>query len=61
MSLLSILVALFFLSFLIFVHELAHFLVGKAVGIHAEVFSIGFGTPVLRFRRGRTDPFRPAD
>ncbi|GIX06735.1 MAG: hypothetical protein KatS3mg115_1138 [Candidatus Poribacteria bacterium] len=55
MSLLSILVALLFLSFLIFVHELAHFLAGKAVGIHAEVFSIGFGTPIVRFRRGRTE------
>ena len=39
-----------FLSFLIFIHELAHFLAGKAVGIHAEVFSIGFGKPLLTRR-----------
>ncbi|MAF09874.1 hypothetical protein CMK11_05420 [Candidatus Poribacteria bacterium] len=51
----SIPIALFFLSFLIFIHELAHFLAGKAVGIHAEVFSIGFGPALLKFTRGTTE------
>lgn len=51
----SIPLALLVLSFLIFVHELAHFLMGKAVGIHAEVFSIGFGPPLIKWGRGRTE------
>ena len=51
----SIPIALFFLSFLIFIHELAHFLAGKAVGIHAEVFSIGFGPALFSITRGGTE------
>lgn len=54
-SVLTILIALLLLSALIFIHELAHFLVGKAVGIHAEVFSIGFGRPLIKFTRGGTE------
>ncbi|MBM3214524.1 hypothetical protein FJZ36_06385 [Candidatus Poribacteria bacterium] len=54
-SLVSIPVALLALSALIFIHELAHFLVGKAVGIHAETFSIGFGPPLVRWRWGSTE------
>ena len=34
------------LSVIVFVHEFGHYYVGKLSGIHAEVFSIGFG-PVL--------------
>ena len=34
------------LSIIVFVHEFGHYYVGKLSGIHAEVFSIGFG-PVL--------------
>jgi regulator of sigma E protease len=54
-SLFSIPVALLVLSFLIFVHELAHFVAGKAVGIHAQVFSIGFGPAILKWGKGRTE------
>ena len=54
-SVLTILLALLLLSALIFIHELAHFLAGKAVGIHAEVFSIGFGRPLIKFTRGGTE------
>lgn len=32
------------------VHELGHYLVGRWLGIHAEVFSVGFGRPLLRRR-----------
>ena len=35
--------ALIILSFLIFFHELGHFLMAKLVGVKVEVFSIGFG------------------
>jgi len=31
------------LTVLVFVHELGHYLAARAVGVHAEVFSIGFG------------------
>ena len=31
------------LSIIVFVHEYGHYIVGRWSGIHAEVFSIGFG------------------
>jgi regulator of sigma E protease len=40
------------LSIIVFVHEYGHYIVGRWSGIHAEVFSIGFG-PVLWKRRDR--------
>jgi regulator of sigma E protease len=43
------------LGVLIFVHELGHFLVAKAVGIQVLRFSLGFGQPVVQWRRGETE------
>lgn len=40
------------LSVIIFVHEYGHYIVGRWSGIHAEVFSLGFG-PVLLHRTDR--------
>jgi regulator of sigma E protease len=37
------------LSIIVFVHEFGHYIVGRWSGIHAEVFSLGFG-PVLMSR-----------
>ena len=39
---------------LVFLHELGHYLAGRAFGVHAEVFSIGFGREILGWndRRG---------
>ena len=39
---------------LIFVHELGHYLVGRACGVKADVFSIGFGSELFGWtdRRG---------
>ena len=34
------------LSIIVFVHEFGHYFIGKLSGIHAEVFSIGFG-PII--------------
>ncbi len=45
----------FVLGFLIFVHELGHFLVAKWVGVKVQTFSIGFGTRLFGFKRGDTD------
>ena len=35
------------LSFLIFFHELGHFLAARFFGVHVEVFSIGFGKKIF--------------
>ena len=43
------------LGILVFVHELGHFLVGKACGISVEIFSIGFGPVVFSVKKGETD------
>jgi regulator of sigma E protease len=43
------------LGVLIFVHELGHFLVAKAVGVQVLRFSLGFGRPVVQWRRGETE------
>jgi regulator of sigma E protease len=43
------------LGVLIFVHELGHFVVAKAVGIQVLRFSLGFGRPVIAFKRGETE------
>ena len=43
------------LGVLIFVHELGHFLVAKAVGIQVLRFSLGFGRPLIAWRRGETE------
>lgn len=40
------------LSIIVFVHEYGHYIVGRWSGIHAEVFSLGFG-PVLYARQDR--------
>ncbi|MEZ5797451.1 MAG: RIP metalloprotease RseP [Paracoccaceae bacterium] len=39
------------LSIIVFIHEYGHYIVGRWTGIHAEVFSIGFGKPLI----SRTD------
>src|SRR5213596_2577010 len=43
------------LAVLIFVHELGHFLVAKAVGIQVLRFSLGFGRPLLAWWHGETE------
>jgi regulator of sigma E protease len=44
------------LGFVIFIHELGHFLVAKWCDVHVETFSIGFGPPLpgCCFKRGET-------
>ena len=46
---------LFGLGAVVFVHELGHFLVAKAVGIKVERFAIGFGPRVCGYRGKETD------
>ncbi|MHC4996193.1 MAG: site-2 protease family protein, partial [Planctomycetota bacterium] len=49
---LAIFLIAFGFGFIIFVHEMGHFLVAKAVGIHCTQFAIGFGQSLLTWRRG---------
>ena len=35
------------LGVLVFVHELGHYLAARWVGVHVEVFSIGFGPAIF--------------
>jgi RIP metalloprotease RseP len=39
-------------GFLIFIHEMGHFLAAKYVGIRATQFAIGFGNAIVAFRKG---------
>jgi regulator of sigma E protease len=43
------------LGLVVFVHELGHFLAAKAVGVYAPRFSLGWGTPLLRWRPKGTE------
>lgn len=43
------------LSFLIFFHELGHFLAARFFGVHVEVFSIGFGKKIFSKIVGKTE------
>jgi len=48
------LIALFVFSFLIFFHELGHFLAARYFGVRVEVFSIGFGKRIATKQIGET-------
>ncbi len=43
-------VAVLILAFLIFVHELGHFIIARICGVKVEVFSIGFGKKLCFFK-----------
>ena len=47
--------AILILSFLIFFHELGHFLMARLVGVKVEVFSIGFGKKLICKKIGQTN------
>lgn len=42
------------LGVLIFIHELGHFLVARWCGVRVEVFSLGFGKKILKYKKGDT-------
>jgi len=54
-SFISLAGALLALGFLIFIHELGHYFMAKRVGMEVEAFGIGFGRPILSWKRGGTD------
>jgi regulator of sigma E protease len=43
------------LGFVIFVHELGHFVLAKWAGVKVEAFSLGFGNVLLHYKKGDTD------
>ncbi len=51
----SVLLAIIPLGFLIFIHELGHFLAAKRSGIKVNSFSLGFGPKLIGFQRGETE------
>ncbi|WGL60231.1 RIP metalloprotease RseP [Pigmentibacter sp. JX0631] len=51
----TIIAFIILISIVVFVHELGHFLAGKAFGIEVEEFSIGFGPKAFSFKKGATE------
>lgn len=51
----TIIAFIILISVVVFVHELGHFLAGKAFGIEVEEFSIGFGPKAYSFKKGATE------
>src|SRR3984885_7924336 len=54
-TVLNILKVAFGLGFVIFIHELGHFVLAKWNGVKVEKFSIGFGPTIFGWRRGETE------
>ena len=52
---LAVLLTILGIGFLLFIHELGHFLAARAAGVRVEVFAIGMGPRLFGFRRGDTD------
>src|SRR5271157_1785087 len=51
----DVVVVILVLGFMIFIHELGHFLAAKFYGVRVLVFSLGFGKRLLHFTKGDTD------
>lgn len=51
----GIIMVIFGLGIIIFLHELGHFIVARRSGIRIEMFSIGFGPPIWKITRGGTE------
>jgi regulator of sigma E protease len=51
----SIIVALLLFSFIVFIHELGHFVFAKRGGITVEEFAIGMGPKLFGFTKNNTD------
>lgn len=51
----SVLVAVVVFGLLIAIHEAGHYLVARWAGMRVDLFSIGFGPAIARFRKGETE------
>ncbi len=54
-NILQVILGILGLSFLVFIHELGHFVVAKRNGVRVKAFSIGFGKKLIRWQRGETE------
>lgn len=55
LTVLYIILAVLIFGFLIFIHELGHFLTAKLCGIQVNEFSINMGPKLFGWKRGETD------
>ncbi len=55
MKIFYILIAIVILGFIVMIHELGHFIMGRLCGIGVLEFSIGFGPKIFGIRRKETD------
>ena len=51
----QVLIFILFLGPLVFFHELGHFLFARLFGVRVEVFSIGFGPKLIKYKKGDTE------
>ncbi len=51
----KILTFIMFLGPLVFFHELGHFLFARLFGVRVEVFSLGFGPKLFKYKKGDTE------
>jgi regulator of sigma E protease len=56
----SLIAFLVLLSIIVFVHEYGHFKVARLAGVRVDVFSIGFGKPLARWRDRKGTEWRIA-
>ncbi|MCQ2418696.1 MAG: site-2 protease family protein [Clostridia bacterium] len=49
-----ILIAILFFCFLIFIHELGHFITAKLTGVKVNEFALFMGPAIFKFKRGET-------
>jgi len=47
---LTFLTTLIFLSLIVFIHELGHFIAARACGVQVQTFSVGFGPAIFSFK-----------
>ena len=55
MTLVKVVLGLFGLGIVVFIHELGHFLAARLSGIDVEAFSIGWGKPILKKKIGTVE------
>ncbi len=53
-SIIGLLAVIFTFGIAILVHEFGHYLFAKLLGVGVEVFSIGFGKKLIKFKKGET-------
>ncbi|PKN78102.1 MAG: RIP metalloprotease RseP [Candidatus Cloacimonetes bacterium HGW-Cloacimonetes-1] len=52
---LNIIITILALGVIVTIHELGHFTAARLFGVRIEKFSIGFGSPILKFERNGTE------